>query len=144
MLAVEQVAAVVFFVAGFAAFDLAVAGNGFGSPGKLLERMAAHVIKVLRQFVFQPVVKRRVVFDFDFVKQGVVRQPGRWTGFDLRRNPEIHQPAPQVGAVYQFTDGRVVSLRHQYAQAEIMQQAFNGAFPFFFVLFHLQQLPREG
>jgi hypothetical protein len=117
--AVVQAVAVVLLVLAFAAAHQAVAGEGVGSGGNLVEGLAAQVVEFAGQVGRKPGAMGRARLDLDLARdRGRIAAPRFGAGFF---GAVEDQAGSQVGGVDMVAHFPVKARRHQKAQREAVQ-----------------------
>ena len=104
-------ATVIFFMAGFAMFDLPFAGNGPFTVAKSMQAFDAGIIESGFEFCIQPGTARRF-FQLQFVDQGIIVDGCR-TCVTFCREAMINKSLLQSGIIHISGDGGVVTFIHQ-------------------------------
>ena len=134
---------VVLLVAGLV-LDQPRAGQAPGEAGEDLQVVGADVVEVGLEVLLQPLPQRGVGLDLQLGGHASGIEDAHPQAAEVRRHPEVHQPAAQVGVPHESVDPAVVLLRHQHAQGEVVQQPLDGRLPLGLLRPHPQELAGEG
>ena len=142
--AVTDAPSIVFFVP-FPVLDLTGPGHGLLRQAELLHAVDAGVVGSPAELRLQPQRKSGVRFEIEHVDQERVGGPalGRACRRQAGRDPEVDDPGAEVIGIDPRCDGRVVPVRDEQRQGEVVQHPLRRPLPLGCVRSDLDELPGE-